>query len=118
MVTKRVLVITDQLHCSVPSEKFLNGLCLSMFSIFFLDNKLFYKFQSGFTPGHSTIHQLIEIYHKICLALKEKKHICIVICDISKAFDRVWLKGLVKKLKSHGIEGQLLEWLESYISDR
>ena len=72
---------------------------------FFLNNNLFYKFQSGFTPGHSTIHQLIEIYHKICLALEEEKHICIVFCDISKAFDHVWLKGLVKKSKSYGLQG-------------
>ena len=33
---------------------------------FFLDNKLIYKYQSGFLPKHSTTYQLIDIYHHIC----------------------------------------------------
>ena len=32
-------------------------------------NLLLYKFQSGFLPGHSTNHQLIELYHEILLSL-------------------------------------------------
>ena len=76
---------------------------------FFFSNNLFYKFQSEFTPGHSTLHQLIEIYLNICIVLEEKKHICLVFCDISKAFDRVWLKGLLRKLESYGIQGDLLK---------
>jgi hypothetical protein len=32
-------------------------------------NKLLYKFQSGFIPGLSTTHQLLEIYHTILTAL-------------------------------------------------
>ena len=39
-------------------------------------------------------------------------------CDISKAFDRVWHKGLLVKLARIGITGELLEWIESYLSDR
>ena len=34
---------------------------------FFIDNNLIYKLQSGFLKGHSTVHQLIDIYHQICL---------------------------------------------------
>jgi hypothetical protein len=41
-----------------------------------------------------------------------------VFCDISKAFDRLWHKGLIKKLKSYGINGKLLKWLKDYISER
>ena len=43
---------------------------------------------------------------------------CIVFCDVSKAFDRVWHKGLLFKLRQNGIEGKLLEWLNSYLSQR
>ena len=35
-------------------------------------NKLVYKFQSGFLPGYSTTHQLIELYDNILLALDKK----------------------------------------------
>ena len=41
-----------------------------------------------------------------------------VFCDISKAFDRLWHKGLIEKLKSYGINGKLLYWLKDYISER
>ena len=34
------------------------------------------------------------------------------------AFDRVWLSGLLLKLERYGIKGNLLRWLESYISNR
>jgi hypothetical protein len=36
---------------------------------YMLEHKLLYKFQSGFVSGHFTSHQLIELYHKICIAL-------------------------------------------------
>ena len=41
-----------------------------------------------------------------------------VFCDISKAFDRVWHKGLLFKLRQNGIEGNLLNWLSNYLSNR
>jgi hypothetical protein len=50
--------------------------------------------------GHSTVHQLIEIYHNICLSLENREVMCTVFCDISKAFDKVWHRGLLKKIKS------------------
>ncbi|PJE78143.1 hypothetical protein CI610_02928 [invertebrate metagenome] len=85
---------------------------------YFFENALFYRFQAGFMPGNSAVYQLIEIYHNICLNLEEKKHTCMIFCDISKAFDRVWHKGLLTKLKSYGISGNLLSWIENYLSNR
>ena len=37
--------------------------------------------------------------------------------DISKAFDKVWHKGLIFKLKTYGVEGNLLKVLENYLTD-
>ena len=42
----------------------------------------------------------------------------LVFCDISKAFDRVWHRGLLHKLSSLGITGNLLKWFSSYLSNR
>jgi hypothetical protein len=39
-------------------------------------------------------------------------------CDISQAFDRACHEGLIKKLKSYGISGDLLIWIKTYLSDR
>ena len=53
-----------------------------------LDNNLIYAKQSGFLTGHSTVYQLIDIYHQICQSLDNKLNTCMVFCDISKAFDK------------------------------
>ena len=85
---------------------------------FFLDNSLLYKYQSGFLPNHSTSMQLVDIYHHICQTFDNRQVSCMVFCDISKAFDRVWHKGLLFKLQENGLSGNLLEWLSSYLSNR
>ena len=41
-----------------------------------------------------------------------------VFCDMSKAFDRVWHKGLIFKLQQYGISGDLLNWIYDYLHDR
>ena len=41
-----------------------------------------------------------------------------VFCDISKAFDRVWHRGLLAKLYHYGITGNLHKWFNSYLSNR
>ena len=41
-----------------------------------------------------------------------------VFLDISKTFDRIWHKGLIFKLKQNGIDGEFLEWVSYYLSDR
>ena len=39
-------------------------------------------------------------------------------CDISKAFDRVWHKGLIFKLESIGVSDSLLRWFGDYLVER
>ena len=72
-------------------------------------NHLITDHQSGFRPNDSTVNQLSYLYHTICNALDKKKDVQIVFCDISKAFDKVWHKGLIYKLKKSGIWRHLLQ---------
>ena len=44
--------------------------------------------------------------------------ICLIFLDISKAFDKVWHEGLLYKLKSFGISGNLLNLIKHYLTDR
>ena len=85
---------------------------------FLLEINLLYKYQSGFLPHHSTVFQLIGYFHNTCQAFDTNMFSCIVFCDVSKAFVRVWHKGLLFKLRQNGIDGKLLEWLNSYLSQR
>ena len=79
-----------------------------------MQNKLINQYQSGFLPKHSSVHQLIELYNTILNSLEKKELCCFVICDFSKAFDKVWHKGLIHKMNCYGIKGNLLKWFENY----
>ena len=85
---------------------------------FILDRKKLTKYQAAYTPGSSTESQLLEIYSNITMAMDEKEIIRYVFCDCSKAFDRVWHKGLLHKMEAMGIRGTLLKWFKSYLSNR
>ncbi|MES9992730.1 MAG: reverse transcriptase family protein, partial [Candidatus Thiodiazotropha sp.] len=85
---------------------------------FFRDNAIITTLQSGFVPGDSTVNQLIDIYNTFCKALDEGKEVRAIFCDVSKAFDRVWHRGLLYKLHSVGINGSLLHWFTDYLRNR
>ena len=36
----------------------------------------------------------------------------------SKDFDKVWHKGLIHKINSYGIQGNLIKWFENYLYKR
>ena len=62
--------------------------------------------QSGSMPGDSTVNQLTSIYHDLCTSFDQGittqsnyYYYYLFIFDISKAFDRVWHKGLLKRKK-------------------
>ena len=85
---------------------------------FLSQNKLLTWHNSGFKPMDSAMNQLILVTHKIYTAIDNGQYVSIALLDISKAFDRVWHRGLVNKLKTIGIRGQLLKWLTDYLENR
>jgi hypothetical protein len=85
---------------------------------FLSTNGLLTPKNSGFKEKDSAMCQLINIVDKIYKALENGKEITMVFLDITKAFHKIWHKGLLHKLKSNGIEGNLLNWLEDYLYDR
>ena len=82
------------------------------------DYKVLSPLQSGFIPGDSTVNQLVDVYNTFCKAMDDGLEVRAIFCDISKAFDRVWHKGLLAKLYHIGIGGSLLKWFSNYLSDR
>ena len=85
---------------------------------FLKSNNLLTSCQSGFIPGDSTIFQLLVMYDDFCKSLDSKTTSQSVFFDISKAFDKVWHKGLIYKLHCIGIRGTMLRWFIDYLSDR
>ena len=81
-------------------------------------NRLLSPHQSGFIQGDSTINQLMTICHNISKHLDQGEEVIGTFLDMTKAFDRVWHRGLLVKLNAVGIRGRLYDLLSSYISDR
>jgi hypothetical protein len=49
---------------------------------------------------------------------KKGKKTYALFLDISKAYDVVWIPGLLKKLAKLGISGNILGWLKNFLTDR
>ena len=85
---------------------------------YLVKNILIYEYQSGFLPKHYTIHQLLELYNSILISLEKKEFSCFLFCDFSKAFDKVWHRGLIHKMNYYGIKGPLIKWFEIIVSKK
>ena len=85
---------------------------------FLKSNNLLTSCQSGFIPGDSTTFQLLVMYDDFCKSLDNKLTTQSVFFDISKAFEKVWHKGLIYKLHCIGIRGKMLKWFSDYLIDR
>ena len=82
------------------------------------ENKILTWKNSGFKKRDSTIYQLVSFVHTLYNSLDKGKQVTTIYLDVSKAFDRVWHRGLLFKLKQIGIEDPLLSWFESYLTNR
>ena len=83
-----------------------------------LNNNVISGRQAAYLKGDSTLNQLLYIVHQIRVAWGKSKIIEGLFLDISAAFDKIWHKGLISKLKQIGIEGSLLKLFDSYLSNR
>ena len=79
---------------------------------------LFSDFQYSFRSSRSTADLLKVISDRIARAFNRSGATRAVALDISKAFDRVWHAGLLHKLKSYGISGQIFGLISSFLSTR
>ena len=76
---------------------------------YFTEHNVITPYQSRCVSGDSTVSQLLYLSNEFSKALDEGKVIRVIFCHISKAFDRVWHRGLIHKLRSVGISGSLLD---------
>ena len=93
-----------------PESKVFKRLVFKYLFNHFQDNHLLSSLQSGFMPGDSIFNQLTFLFNTFCQALDSGKEVRAVFCDISKAFDRLWLSGLLHKLRAAGVTGNILNW--------
>ena len=100
------------------SSKILEKIVYKRLYEYLMDNNLLIEQNSGFKRKDSTVNQLLKIVHQIYQDINNGKDTCLVFLDVSKAFDKVWHKGLLFKLRQLGIVGTLYDWIEHYLTGR
>ena len=80
--------------------------------------KLLTSKQYGFVSKRSTITQLLHYLDKCTEEISIKKVVDVIYFDFAKAFDTVPHKRLLKKLQCYGVNGDILKWIEAFLTDR
>ena len=81
-------------------------------------NKILSKHQCGFRKNRSTELAVIELVDKITKAIDKGEYTIGIFLDLSKAFDTINHKILIKKLEDYGIRGICLKRFENYLENR
>ena len=81
-------------------------------------NKLIFENQSRFQPSDSFINQLLSVTHEIFTSFDNGLEVRNNFLYMYKAFDKIWHKGIIFKLKQNSISGELLCILSDYRSNR
>ena len=99
--------------CKVMERIITNDLLL-----YLREHNVISKHQHGFLSRRSTSTNLLETLQDWTIAINDKHSVVAAYIDFAKAFDTVSHPKLLIKLKSYGISGNLLAWIESFLSNR
>ncbi len=83
-----------------------------------LSNQLFSDKQFGFISGWSTTLQLLWVLDEWTSILDSGGGIDAIYCDFQKAFDKVPHRRLLHKLRGYGVNGDVHDWINSFLSGR
>ena len=73
--------------------------------------------QSAYHEAHLTETALLKVNSDILNAMNNKEVTCLVLLDLSVAFDTINHQLLLNHLKYHfGFQGMVLQWLQSYLT--
>ena len=81
-------------------------------------NKLFSECQHGFRQHRSCVTQLLHMMEDLTRLIDDKQNVDMIYFDFKKAFDTVPHNRLLTKLEYYGITGNILSWIENFLSDR
>ena len=83
-----------------------------------LENSILSDVQYGFCKQRSTVSQLLVTLNEWFYHLDNRTPVDALYLDFKKAFDSVPHKRLLTKLHGYGIRGKVLQWVESFLTNR
>ena len=94
----------------------LEGLLRHHLMVHLSSHLLLSDHQYGFHKGRSCALQLIDVIDNWTKAINERDRIDVAYFDFAKVIDTVPTKGLLAKIQSYGIHGNILKRLTSFLT--
>ena len=98
--------------------KLMEGLVREKLIDHLSNNKLISESQHGFIPGRSCSTNLLAVLDAWTEAIEEGKSIDTIYLDFAKASDTVPHERLLLELDGVGVQGKILGWIRSFLSNR
>ena len=74
--------------------------------------------QFGFREKHNTVQQVIRIINDTSINFNKNNVTVMLLLDIEKAFDRVWIDGLICKMIQYKYPKTLIKLINDYLRNR
>ena len=101
------------------ASKLIESAVANQLKSYLVANNLIPVNQSAYRAGHSTETALLKVQNDILLSMDSGNVVALTLLDLSAAFDTIDHVILLKRLKTDmGIDGTVLKWIASYLSDR
>ena len=76
-----------------------------------MENKgIFNKFQSGVRKNRSCEDHILRLQDEV----RNKHSTLACFLDLEKAFDTMWIQGLLYKMQQIGLKGQIYSWIRDF----
>ena len=83
-----------------------------------VSNSLIKESQHGFMKNRSCTTNLLEFLERLTSEQEAGRPMDVVYLDFSKAFDKVPHRRLMGKFRAHSIDGNVLRWVENWLTGR
>lgn len=74
--------------------------------------------QKGFRENRTINMAIYEFLHRVMMNMDKRIPVSAIFCDMTQAFDYVNHSDLLRKLEAYGIRGNILNLIQSYLSNR